>query len=235
MYPQLNLDIQLKIEFRLDNFIADSPQAIELHHQLTHLAELPSDLVMFVYGESGSGKSHLLQSACHLAGKLDMSCCYLPMSDLSAATPDLLTGLDQLDLICIDDLQTLAGDSEWELALFNLYNNCRQNQSRLIFASQQRPAECGFRLADLTSRLNWGLTYALPELGDSQKKSLVQQRAKEIGLIFDDATCDYILQRCHRQTGELMQFLDRLDQHSIAGQRRITTPLVRELIQLSPR
>ncbi len=231
MYPQLNLDIQLRVEYRLDNFIADAPPAIELQQRLQQLEKLRADQPIVIVGESGSGKSHLLQSACHLAGELGMSSCYLPLAEIDQATPDLLTGLEQLDLICIDDIHTLAGQSAWETGLFNLYNDCREQQCRLLFASRLRPAECGFQLADLTSRLGWGLVYALPNLNDQQKKALVNQRGKELGLTFDDATCDYIMQRCHRQTDQLMQFLDQLDQHSLAGQRRITVPLVREVIE----
>jgi len=231
MYLQLNLDIQLRVEFRLYNFIADSPPAIELKQRLEQLENLRADQAIVIVGESGSGKSHLLQSACHLAGELDLTSCYLPLGEIQPATPDLLSGLDHLDLICIDDIHAIASQPAWETALFNLYNDCRERQCRLLFASRLRPTECGFQLADLTSRLGWGLMYALPTLNDQQKKALVNQRGKELGLTFDEATCDYIMQRCHRQTNQLMQFLDELDRHSLAGQRRITVPLVREVIE----
>ena len=230
MYPQLNLDIQLRVEFRLDNFIAAAPAAIELQQRLSQLTALREDQPLFIHGDHGAGKSHLLQSACQLAGELEFSCCYLPLTEITQATPNLFTNLEQLDLICIDDVHTLAGQPDWETALFNLFNHCRDQQCRLIFASRLRPTECGFQLADLTSRLGWGVVYALPNLDDSHKRMLVNQRAKELGLTFDEATCDYIMQRCHRQTGQLMQFLDQLDQHSLAGQRKITIPLVREVI-----
>ena len=234
MYPQLNLDIQLRVEFRLSNFITDSPQAVELKAQLTQIIELPADQPILIYGEPGCGKSHLLQSVCHIADQQGINAGYLPLAQLANTTPDLLTNLGELELLCIDDIHTIAGQADWERALFNLYNQSREHQRRLLFASRLRPAECGFNLDDLTSRLGWGVIYALPALDDHHKKSLVQQRGKELGLTFDEPTCDYIMQRCDRQTSRLMQFLDQLDQHSLAGQRRITIPLVRELIQLLP-
>ena len=230
MYPQLNLDIQLRVDFRLSNFIAAAPVAIELHHRISQLTALRADQPLFIHGEQGSGKSHLLQSACQLAGELALNCCYLPLTEIPHPNPDLFTDLEQLDLICVDDVHTLAGQPEWESALFSLYNRCRDQQCRLIFASRMRPADCGFQLADLASRLAWGVVYALPSLDDSHKKQLVNQRGKALGLTFDTATCDYILQRCHRQTVQLMEFLDQLDRHSLAGQRKITIPLVREVL-----
>ncbi len=231
MYPQLNLDIQPRVEFRLSNFIGATAQTSELLQKLANLQSLSADQPLLIYGEAGAGKSHLLQSACHLAGELNYACSYLPLGELATSTPELLAGLDQLDLLCIDDLHLIAGQPQWELGLFNLYNECREHGCRLLFASQRRPVDCNFQLDDLTSRLGWGLIYALPELNDEQKKTLVQKRAHQLGLTFDAATCDYIMARCHRQTSKLMQFLDQLDEHSLAGQRRITIPLVRDVIQ----
>ncbi|MEL0082509.1 MAG: DnaA regulatory inactivator Hda [Gammaproteobacteria bacterium] len=230
MQTQLNLDIQLRVASRLNNFITGSPQAQELKTRLEQLIELPREQPIFIYGAPGSGKSHLLQGTCHLARQQGIVAGYLPLSELTRTTPDLLASLSQLELLCVDDVHSVGGHGEWENALFNLYNESQQQQRLLIFAGQYRPADCGIELADLSSRLSWGLIYALPALDDQQKKLLVKQRGDDLGLAIDEATCDYIMLRCDRETGKLMQFLDRIDQHSLAKQRRITVPLVRELL-----
>ncbi len=231
MAQQLPLDIHLRVEHRLDNFLTSSTQAQELVEKLTEPTLLQADEAIVIYGESGAGKTHLLQGICQLAGDLDMRCGYLPLSHLKQAGPAILEGLEQLDLICIDDIHAIAGDGPWELGLFTLFNLCRQHRCRLLMTSQQRPTETAFELADLTSRLNWGLVYVLPNLGHQQSKQLLLQRADELGLNLDGPACDYILQRSQRQTGNLMNFLDQLDQYSLADQRRITIPLIRELMQ----
>ena len=230
MAQQLPLDIHLRVDHRLDNFLTSSSQARELVEKLTDPALLEIDEAIVIYGETGAGKTHLLQGLCQLAGDLGMHCGYLPLSQLKQTNPAVLEGLEQLDLICIDDIHSIAGNNEWERGLFNLFNLSRQSSCRLLMTSQQRPADSSFKLADLTSRLDWGLVYALPNLDQEQRKQLFRQRATELGLTVDEATCNYILQRQQRQTSNLMAFLDRLDQHSLAGQRRITIPLVRELI-----
>lgn len=230
MAQQLPLDIHPRVDHRLDNFLTSSSRARELVEKLTNPALLEADEAIVIYGEAGAGKTHLLQGLCQLAGDLGMRCGYLPLSQLKQTSPAVLEGLEQLDLVCIDDIHTIAGSSEWERGLFNLFNLSRESNCKLLLTSQQRPADSYFKLADLTSRLDWGLVYALPNLDQEQRKQLFQQRAIELGLTVDEATCNYILQRQQRQTSSLMAFLDRLDQHSLADQRRITIPLVRELI-----
>ena len=231
MARQLPLDIHLRVEHRLDNFLTSSPQARELVEKLTEPALLKAEEAIVIYGANGAGKTHLLQGLCQLASDLNLSCGYLPLTDLIQAGPAMLEGLEQLDLVCIDDIHTIAGNSSWESGLFSLFNLSRQSQCRLLMTCQQRPTETNFKLADLTSRLTWGLVYALPNLDDQQSKQLLLQRAVELGLSLDEAACDYILQRSQRQTSSLMSFLDQLDQLSLADQRRITIPLIRELIQ----
>ena len=233
MAQQLPLDIHLRVEHRLDNFLTSSAQAQELVEKLAAPTLLKADEAIVIYGENGAGKTHLLQGLCQLAGDLDISCGYLPLNDLRRAGAGILEGLDQLDLICIDDIHCIAGNAEWERGLFNLFNLSRQHHCQLLMTSQQRPADSHFELADLTSRLTWGLIYPLPNLDQHERKQLLLQRALELGLSLDESACDYILQRSQRQTSSLMDFLDQLDQHSLADQRRITIPLIRELMQIN--
>ncbi|MBL4622321.1 MAG: ATP-binding protein, partial [Immundisolibacteraceae bacterium] len=126
MAQQLPLDIHLRVDHRLDNFLISSNQARELVEKLADPAQLSANEAILIYGATGTGKTHLLQGLCQTAGNLKMRCGYLPLRDLKQASPAVLEGLEQLDLLCLDDIHTIAGDNEWERGLFNLFNLSRQ-------------------------------------------------------------------------------------------------------------
>ena len=78
---------------------------------------------IFLSGKRGVGKSYLLQAACNDLSSPSFNTTYIPLSEAVKLRPELLGGLESLDLICIDDLHTVAANKEWEIACFNLINH----------------------------------------------------------------------------------------------------------------
>ncbi|MCV6625409.1 MAG: DnaA regulatory inactivator Hda, partial [Cellvibrionaceae bacterium] len=241
---QLSLGINLADDATFANFYTASGsvaqqacQAVEALFSETH------EHCIYLWGGSGSGISHLLQAACHRAQQpqqsqqsqqsqeRQISSQYLPLAELVGFAPEaLLEGLEQMDLVCIDDLQAVAGMPEWEQALFNLFNRSKDCGRRLLIGASASPTELPLELADLRSRLGWGLVFGLPQLSDDDKRLALQRRAKARGLDLSDEVAQYILHRAPRHTGELFACLDQLDNASLAEQRRLTIPFVKQVL-----
>ncbi|MGV8836213.1 HdaA/DnaA family protein, partial [Cellvibrio sp.] len=157
----------------------------------------------------------------------------LPLRDLVGYAPDdLFTGLEMVDLVCLDCLPTIAGRADWELAIFHLYNRLRDAGKCLLVAAEHSPRELALSLEDLRSRLQWGLTYQLHSLTDDDKQQALQMRARARGLELGDEVAQYIIQRLPRDTNELFWQLARLDHASLAEQRKLTIPFVKKVLAI---
>jgi len=230
MTRQLPLGIHLADAARFDNFVA-GPNA-EAVAALKALVDTPGPASLLLAGTSGSGRSHLLQAACRHAGEAGLAMAYLPLATLGDRAAEALAGLEALDLVALDDIEVLAGEDASERALFNLFNELRVAGGRLLASASDRPERLGFRLPDLVSRLNWGLFYALHPLDDAARMQVLKRRAAERGLELGDEVCGYLLRRCPRDLPALMALLERIDRDSLARQRRITIPFLRETLRL---
>jgi len=227
---QMSLGISLDDDATFSNFYcAPGSQNAQLVQALQ--TQLLPEGESFVYLWGASGVSHLLQAACHAADNLGVSFQYLPLDELATMSPDsLLEGLDELDWLCIDGLQFVVANPDWEMALFALFNGLRDKGGRLLIAANASPNELPIALADLQSRLNWGLTLSIQALSDEEKLAALQLRANGRGLELGDEVGQYILHRAPRDMGPLFQCLNTLDNASLAEQRRLTIPFVKQVL-----
>ncbi len=185
---------------------------------------------LYLWGVSGSGKSHLLQAACQLVSEQGQTVAYLPLKEFRDHPVDVLTGLEMMQLLCIDDLGCVAGHAQWQEALFNLYNRAREQGRRMLFAARQSPAETGIELPDLVSRLGWGEVYTVQELSEPDKLAVLRNRAVGQGLDLPDETASYLIRRYPRDMVSLMALFESLDQASLAASRRLTVPFVKQVL-----
>ena len=230
MSQQLPLGLQLQASARFSNFLAGPND--ELIGQLMQTANGTGEPFFLLWGASGSGKSHLLQASCHLATDQDRTAAYVSLEDISNLSPELLEDWENYQLVCVDDVHRIAGKQHWEEALFNLYNRIRERRGRLIVSSVSMPAGHAFRLPDLVSRLGWGLVYQLNPLNDEQRLAALQQRAMQRGCEMPAETGRYLLRRLPRDIPALFELLDKLDEASLAAQRKLTVPFVKSVLGL---
>lgn len=225
---QLALNIHARSQFRFDNFYAHGQEA--LLFDLRQLTTTQGELSFYLFGPPSSGKTHLLQAACGAWEERGCTVQLLPLSE-PGLKPDILEGLELLDAVAFDDVNAIAGQSDWEEALFNFFNRARAQGCRLLFAANAPLASLAIRLPDLHSRLSWGLIYGLKSLDDENKAALLQIRANEKGLELPPHVARFLLQRHSRDLKCLMTALDTLDRASWASQRRLTIPFVREVLK----
>ncbi|MEJ2686828.1 MAG: DnaA regulatory inactivator Hda [Gammaproteobacteria bacterium] len=229
IHPQLPLGLRLQDNARFENFHA-GPHA-ELVRVLRQCAAGDGEPSLYIWGPPGTGKSHLLQAVCRDAEHSGSRVAYLPLAELSAWPPDIIEGLEQMDLVCADDVEAIAGRRDWEEALFHLFNRLRGNGGRLVAAGARRPGEVGLALADLVSRLSWGPVYPLSGLDDENRLQALQLRARRFGLELPAETARYLLRRYPRDLAALFGLLDRLDREALAAQRRLTVPFVKAVLE----
>lgn len=226
MTVQLPLGIALKPAVDFDSFIlgCNGEAVARLRNE--------QDPFLYLWGSSGCGKSHLLQAVCSAQDALDRRCAYVPLAQIDTLQPAILEGLEGLDLVCVDDLEHLAGRDAWELTLFNLFNLLQERKARLLVTARLPPAQLPIRLPDLASRLTWGPCYHLSGLDDGGRMELLIRHTRQRGLSMSSDTAGYLLQRTPRDTHSLIRLVERLDRASLAAQRRLTIPFVREVLGL---
>ncbi|TQV86822.1 DnaA regulatory inactivator Hda [Exilibacterium tricleocarpae] len=188
---------------------------------------------VYLWGGAGVGLTHLLQAACHACHFRGLTAQYLPLREMVGFTPQaLLEGLESVDLLCLDGLQAVAGQAQWERALFHLFNRLHDQRNCLLAAAHCSLAELPVELADLASRLRSGVAFQVTGMSDDDKQAALQARAAARGLDLSDEVAQYILHRAPRDTNELFYCLNRLDDASLAEQRRLTIPFVKRVLNL---
>ena len=226
---QLPLGLSLRDEATFANFYPG--QNAEIVAELKNAVQGTGERVIYICGARSQGCSHLLQACCHEAHQRQMRPVYLPLHELMLFSPEMLSGYESCDLVCIDDMQEAAGHAEWEEALFHLYNRTYDAGGRIIIAAQDLPKAINIHLPDLESRLSWGIVYPLHPLTDDEKLSVLTMRANKRGMTLPDEVGKYMLTHCPRHLGKLFIALDALDKASLAAQRRLTIPFVKEVLQ----
>lgn len=218
---QLLLDISPDSRPTLDNFVAG--RNLELLSALRHaLAGTASERCFYLWGETGSGKSHLLQASV-LAAKGDQH-------SASYQQGDIFTGSLEMgaSVVAIDDVESL--DDAAQIRLFNLYNQMRESGGMLLVSGKQSPLHLNLR-DDLRTRLGWGLVYQVHGLSDAEKAQALIQHAQIRGFVLPIEVTQYLLRHGRRDLPSLMAVLDALDEHSLRLHRVPSVPLLKEIMQ----
>jgi DnaA-homolog protein len=229
MTRQLALNVQLRDSSSFENY--ETGRNRELLDRLLGFARSTSETFqgMYLWGERGAGKTHLIEAVCRLAQHAGQEPVVLPLAERGALSPSLLDELEPAALICVDDMQSVAGQVEWETAVLGLYERQRTHGGRLLVTGEAAPARLGLQLPDLATRLAALLVYPVHPLSDAEKISALIRRAERRGLELPEEVARYLLQRTPRDMHSLFGWLDRLDAASLAAQRRLTIPFLREL------
>ena len=226
MSTQLALPLALAAHARFSTFFEGANAPLVAH--LKRLDERATGEAVWIWGRAGSGRSHLLQAAC--ADRARRSAIYVPLSQHDDLRPEMLDGLETLDLVALDDVDRVAASAAWNAALFRLFNGLHAEGGALVLAAAGPPAAAGFGLQDLASRAAAAAVYQLKPLDDSDRLSALQLHAAARGLELSEAAGQYLLTRVSRDMAGLCRWLETLDEASLAAQRKLTIPLIRETL-----
>jgi len=212
---QLALDITLRDDATFANYVGEAK---------TRLAH-PGQLV-YLWGPHQTGLSHLLQACCQgVTGGI-----YL--TNLDKLSAEILQQLDAMPLVCIDDVDLIVGQQDWEEALFHLINGIKDGGKRIIIAAHQSARQLPVKLPDLHSRLLGAIAVETDVLNDKQKLAVLQQRAKDRGFVLNNDVGQYIMSRAARDMSNLVKMLERLELESLRYQKKITIPFAKQILSL---
>jgi DnaA-homolog protein len=219
---QLALGIRLRAEALFASFWPGE------NAEVVAALKAPTAAPLWLWGAQGTGKTHLLQAVCAAAGEL---AAYFPLDRSLALPPEALAGYERTPVLCLDDVDAVAGDLAWERALFRLFNEAADLGSRLIFAAAAAPRQSQWLLEDWRSRAAACIVYQLRELDDGGRIAALQLRAAQRGLQLPLDTAEYLLKRMPRDLHSLFEVLDQLDEASLVAQRRLTIPFIRDALE----
>ena len=216
---QLPLDIKLREDATYANYLGEAGKRLRA-----------ASGIVYIWGGPGTGRSHLLQAACHEARTAGSNAIYLV--GMGQHSPEVIRDLEHLDLVCIDDIHEVAGDTEWETALFHLVNGIRDRRASLIMSADRPAATLPIKLADLQSRLKGAQGIATDQLDDAGKLALLRQKAAGQGYDLAEEVGRFILSRSGRDLPTLLGLLERLEVETLRRQKRVTIPLVKQVLGL---
>lgn len=185
---------------------------------------------VYLWGPRGSGRTHLLQACCHAARDTDQQPFLVPLRMAVTGSAQALEELAEYPLVCLDDLDAVVGNRAWEEAVLYLFNRLQARSHRVLVSASRPPALLGLGLADLSSRMAGGLVLSLEPMDDGARLALLSQRADSLGMRVAPEVWDYVLRRSGRETAELLEHLERIDRVALERGRRITIPLVKEVL-----
>jgi len=229
MSAQLPLALRLRDASSFENFLEAENKELVQRLRAAARGEVRGEQI-YLWAPVACGKSHLLEACCRDAARRSRRSAYVPLSPGSGLAPEMLDGLEAVDVVCLDDVDAVAGDTRWESALFRLYDRLRDAGGVLIAAGGRPPGRAGFVMPELSSRIARGLAYRVAELDDAGRGEAVRMRAGARGIELGDEVVNYILRRCARDLHALFDLLERIDQASLAAKRRVTVHLLRQLL-----
>ncbi|MDD2720488.1 MAG: DnaA regulatory inactivator Hda [Gallionella sp.] len=215
---QLLLDITPDWWPTFDNFVAGrNDELLAALHQA--LAGTGKDRCIYLWGETGSGKSHLLQACVSVAQNAHHQAIYA-----NGVVPE------PQSVVAVDDVEQLDADAQ--IALFALYNRMREGGGVLLVCGRQPPQHLAVR-EDLRTRLGWGLVYQVHGLNDEEKGQALSRHAQTRGFTLSYELLQYLLRHGRRDLPSLLAVLDALDTHSLRLHRTPSVPLLKEVLQQS--
>ena len=224
---QLPLGVSLSDAYTFANYFSASNEFVT--RSLHDFLNLPDFQFVYLWGAHNSGKTHLLQACSAQASTNGESACYIPCRQFDEHEHRVLDGLDNLNLVCIDDVDSIASCKDWEQKLFSLFNMLRDRKARLIVSASGNIAECGFDMPDLISRMQWGLSLRLLLLDDEQKAQALKYRCEGRGIDINIDVIHWLIKHISRDMASLYEFIEAAIEQAIMQQRRLTIPFIKSL------
>ena len=185
---------------------------------------------LFIYGTKESGKTFLLQAMCNSYSSVSKSSLYIPLKKVMNYGIDIFDSLENIDLICVDGIEEAISKIEWEKAIFNLINKALISESRLILTSAKDLKSLNFLLPDLESRIRKIQSYELYPINDKDIFNALKYISNLTSINLGDKEAKYLVTYSQRNISNLVHILESLDQLSMEMKRKITIPLIKEVI-----
>ncbi|MDO5769833.1 MAG: DnaA regulatory inactivator Hda [Psychrobacter sp.] len=203
---QLSLNLEIKHDASLSDFGGPGWLAIMDAVRQVHIGLIQQ---MYLFGNSGTGKSHLLSAICESFIEMDKTAICLSLSELVFTDVSVLSALETFDVIAIDDLDVIEVSAQWQEAIFHLINRSREGQRQLIFAAKVPAGELPFALTDLLTRLAQAPAFKVPDGHDIEdRQTMLESILKRRGWQFDERIMSHLLTEGPHRIGAMMEVLN---------------------------
>ena len=227
---QLIFPFQINQKASFDSFFC-SPDNQNLMTRLTDIVSSQDTSELIIHGEEGSGKSFLMQAICNELSSAEKQFAFIPIKKAFNMGVEIFQNLGSLDAVCVDDLQLILANQDWETALFNLINECQQsNCSLMLSLGGTRPLDESIILPDLLSRIKRMEFFALHAVQDEFFNQAIDFVAQQLDIKIEEAELEFLLKHQTRIFSLLVENIITLDNQAASLKRKITIPLIKETL-----
>ena len=217
---QLILPYQKNVKKTFENFISDDQLNIQIIEYIKIIYS-NNNSQLFLWGAKASGKSHIMYAACNYYSNLEKKCAYISLKDYMLFNNDILGGLEDYDLICLDDIDFIFGNTEWEYFIFVLINKILDNSKKVLYTSSSVVNLEKILLKDLHSRLLWGLVFKINASNDLIKEKILKSTIIENEYNISLDVCSYLLKNKNRSLSLLLELIHRIGLHSLSVNKKV--------------
>jgi len=229
---QLIFPFQINQKASFENFFC-SPDNAELITRLNDLVVNKNADELIINGAAGSGKSFLMQAICNELSSSGKQFAFIPMSKAINMGVEIFQNLASLDAVCIDDLELILSKGEWEIALFNLINECQQSGCSMILSlGGNQSLEEIAQLPDLLSRIKRMEFMKLQAVQDEFLNQALDFVSQQLDINLEKTELEFLLKHQTREFSFLVDNLITLDKQAASLKRKITIPLIKETLNL---
>ena len=229
---QLSLNIKLDDSVSLDKFIECDSNIDCLNFLRNTLKEDSISNLFYIWGREGVGKSYIMQALNREFIYLHKRTFDLCLKDKRVSSHEILQNLESLDVILIENIDSLPKDEEWETQIFSLINNALTSKIKIYLSSCTVSKDLQISLKDLQSRLSYFTAIEIPEISNEEKLDALSQSSARKGFDLDTKTKEFIINNTSRGLSDLLQFLNDLDAYSLKKKKRVTPSLIRQLLKV---
>ncbi len=227
MSEQFPLHFEFRANQTFDDYFAGTNQLIIEDLKRCILGN--GEQQIFMWGKSGQGKSHLLQACCHYAQQHERQSFYFDLALYRYYKPAILMGLDDYDLVCVDNMDWIVGRKKWERALCDFMQRHVDRGHRLIISATCLPNYMTIKTLDLKTRLGWGQTFQLKTLVKKHNVDALIFKADAMGFEISPQVGRFLMIQHKTELDEMWYLLQKLDRASLIAKRKLTVPFLKEL------
>ena len=227
---QLALQIQINERASLNNFFVSKKNNKTIQILKNILLGSDKGVQIFIDDLGSNGKSYLLQAICNDFSNSNNSSIYIPMQEAINLDRSILEGVSELNLICIDDIDLINKRREWEIALFNLINECYEKECFLLLSGSINKLEA---IPDLVSRIKKMEILKLEAINDDELLKATKAISKNLNIEISNKNMNYLINNSKRDIKTIFRTLSQLEKESLERKKSIGLNLIKEVIQNS--